>query len=364
MSFVSVVSFFDTPDTFDTNHTIGFPVLLIRFLVRRVLLTIPILFGITLLSFVIARAVPSDPLVANLGQRAMSDPKVVAAFRAEWGLDKPPHEQYLTYIKNLLQGNLGKSIKSRRPVIEDLKAFLPATVELASSSILIGMLMGVSLGVISAMNRNRWIDHIARFMSLVGVSLPVFWLALILLFVFYSRLGIVAGPGRLDPGMAAPPRITGLITFDALVAGQWATLGNALSHLVLPSITLGVFTAGLITRVTRSAMLEVLGNDYIRTARAKGVREGMVVMKHAFRNAMVPVVTIIGLSFANLLAGTVLTEKIFSWPGIGSYAFQASTTLDFQAIMGVSLLIAGIFIITNLIVDVLYFVLDPRMRQT
>jgi peptide/nickel transport system permease protein len=338
--------------------------LLLRFLARRVLLTIPILFGITLLAFVIARAVPSDPVVANLGQRAMSDPKIVAAFRAEWGLDKPPHEQYLTYIGNLVQGNLGMSIKTRRPVIEDLKSFLPATIELAAFSILVGMVMGVSLGVLAAVFRNRWVDHVARFVSLIGVSLPIFWLALILLFVFYSRLGVVAGPGRLDPGMVPPPRVTGLMTVDALLAGDLATFGNAVSHLILPSVTLGFFTAGLITRVTRSAMLEVLGTDYVRTARAKGLREQLVVLRHAFRNAMVPVVTVIGFSFANLLAGTVLTERIFSWPGIGSYAFQASTTLDFQAIMGVSLLIAFIFIVTNLIVDVLYFVLDPRMRQT
>jgi peptide/nickel transport system permease protein len=337
---------------------------LLRFLARRVLLTIPILIGITLLAFVIARAVPSDPVVANLGQRAMSDPKIVAAFRAEWGLDKPPHEQYLTYIGNLLQGNLGMSIKTRRPVIEDLKSFLPATIELAASSILVGMIMGVSLGVLAAVYRNRWVDHAARFVSLIGVSLPIFWLALILLFVFYSRLGLVAGPGRLDPGMVPPPRVTGLMTVDALLAGDLATFGNAVSHLILPSVTLGFFTAGLITRVTRSAMLEVLGTDYVRTARAKGLREQLVVLRHAFRNAMVPVVTVIGFSFANLLAGTVLTERIFSWPGIGSYAFQASTTLDFQAIMGVSLLIAFIFIVTNLIVDVLYFALDPRMRQT
>jgi peptide/nickel transport system permease protein len=336
---------------------------LLRFLARRVLLTIPILFGITLLAFIIARAVPSDPVVANLGQRAMSDPEIVAAFRAEWGLDKPPHEQYLTYIGNLLQGNLGMSIKTRRPVIEDLKSFLPATIELATFSILVGMVMGVTLGVVSAVYRNKPIDHVARFVSLVGVSLPVFWLALILLFVFYSRLGVVAGPGRLDPGLVPPPRATGLMTVDALLAGRWDVFGNALSHLILPSITLGFFTAGLITRVTRSAMLEVLSLDYIRTARAKGLRERLVVLKHAFRNAMIPVVTVIGFSFANLLAGTVLTERVFAWPGIGSYAYQASTTLDFQAIMGVSLLIAAIFIITNLAVDVTYFVLDPRMRQ-
>jgi len=335
-----------------------------RFLLRRVLLSVPLLLGITLLSFVISHLVPSDPLVSNLGQRAMSDPKIVAAFRAEWGLDKPLPEQYITYLRNLLQGNLGKSIKSRRPVIEDLKAFLPATIELAASSILIGGLLGVTLGVLSSVYRNSWIDHFVRFFSLIGVSLPVFWLALILLFVFYSRLGWVAGPGRLDPGMQAPPYVTGLMTIDALLAGQWDVFRNAVSHLILPSIVLGSYTAGLIARVTRSSMLEVLGLDYIRTARAKGLRERGVVLKHGMRNALVPVVTVIGLSFANLLAGTVLTERIFAWQGIGSYAFQASTSLDFQAIMGVSLLIAFIFIVTNFVVDLLYFALDPRLRAS
>lgn len=335
----------------------------LRFLVRRVLLTLPLLIGITLLAFVISHTVPSDPLVANLGQRAMSDPEVVAAFKAEWGLDRPPHEQYLTYLGNLLQGNLGKSIKNRRPVIEDIKAFMPATIELAVSSILIGITLGVSFGVISAVHRNKPIDHVVRFFSLIGASVPVFWLALILLYAFYARLGWVAGPGRLDPGWPPPPRVTGLYTIDSIVAGQWATLGNALSHLVLPSLVLGIFTSALISRVTRSSMLEVLSLDYVRTARAKGLREPLVITRHALRNALIPVVTVIGLSFANLLAGTVLTENIFAWPGIGRYAFQASTTLDFQAIMGVSLLIATIFVLINFIVDVLYFILDPRTRN-
>lgn len=335
---------------------------LIRFLVRRLLITLPLLIGITLLAFVISHAVPSDPVVSNLGQRAMSDPAIVAAFRAEWGLDRPLPEQYLRYVGNLVQGNLGKSITSRRPVIEDLKAFLPATIELATSSVLVGIIIGVTFGVISAVQRNKLADHVVRFFSLIGVSLPVFWLALILLFVFFARLHWVAGPGRLDVGLGVPAKVTGLMTVDSLIAGRLDLFRNALSHLVLPSLVLGSYTAGLLTRVTRSAMLEVLGQDYIRTARAKGLRQNQIVLKHALRNALVPVVTVIGFSFANLLAGTVLTEKIFAWPGIGSYAFQASTTLDFQAIMGVSLLIGVIFIATNLIVDVLYFALDPKMR--
>ncbi len=335
---------------------------LIRFLIRRVVLSVPLLVGVTLLTFVISHTVPSDPLVSNLGQRAMSDPKVVAAFKSEWGLDQPLPVQYLTYLRNLLSGNLGKSIRTRRPVLDDLRAFAPATAELALASIAVGMLVGMTLGVVSAVNRNKPIDHVVRFFSLTGVSLPVFWLALILLYVFYAKLGWVSGPGRLDAGLQGPAKITGFMTIDAIAAGRFDLLRNAVSHLILPAIVLGSFASGLISRVTRSAMLEVLGNDYIRTARAKGLLQSAVVFKHALRNALIPVVTVIGLSFANLLAGTVLTERIFAWPGIGGYAFQASTTLDFQAIMGVSLFVGLIFILSNLIVDILYFVLDPRMR--
>ncbi len=336
---------------------------LIRFLLRRIVLSVPLLIGVTLLTFVISHTVPSDPLVSNLGQRAMSDPKVVAAFKSEWGLDRPLPEQYLTYLRNLLSGNLGKSIRTRRPVIDDLRAFAPATAELALASIAVGIALGMTLGVLSAVNRNKPIDHIVRFISLTGVSVPVFWLALILLYVFYAKLGWVSGPGRLDAGLQGPVKFTGFMTIDALIAGRFDLFRNAVSHLILPAFVLGTFTSGLISRVTRSAMLEVLGNDYIRTARSKGLRERAVIFKHALRNALIPVVTVIGLSFANLLAGTVLTERIFAWPGIGGYAFQASTTLDFQAIMGVSLFVGFIFILSNLIVDMLYFVLDPRMRS-
>ncbi len=335
---------------------------LIRFLIRRVVLSVPLLIGVTLLTFVISHTVPSDPLVSNLGQRSMSDPKVVAAFKSEWGLDQPLPVQYLTYLRNLLSGNLGKSIRTRRPVLDDLRAFAPATAELALASIVVGMLVGMTLGVLSAVNRNKPIDHVVRFFSLTGVSLPVFWLALILLYVFYAKLGWVSGPGRLDAGLQGPAKITGFMTIDAIVAGRFDLLRNAISHLILPALVLGSFASGLISRVTRSAMLEVLGNDYIRTARAKGLLQSAVVFKHALRNALIPVVTVIGLSFANLLAGTVLTERIFAWPGIGGYAFQASTTLDFQAIMGVSLFVGLIFILSNLVVDILYFALDPRMR--
>jgi len=337
---------------------------LYQYITRRLLLMIPLLLGITLIAFTISHAVPGDPVAANLGQKAMSDPKIVAAFEKEWGLDKPVPQQYLIYLGKLVRGDMGRSIKNRRPVLEDLRAFLPATIELATASVLFGVGTGMGLGILSALWRNSWLDHIARLISLIGVSIPVFWLALLALFVLYSRLGWFPGPGRIDVGLQIPARVTGLLTIDALLAGDWPIFRNVLSHLILPALVLGSYTTGLITRVTRSAMLEVLGADYIRTARAKGLGERITLIRHALRNALIPVITVIGFSYGNLLAGTVLTENIFAWPGIGQYAYSASTSLDFPAIMGVSLVIALIFVLVNLVVDVLYFLIDPRLRVT
>jgi peptide/nickel transport system permease protein len=332
------------------------------YILRRLIFMIPLLFGITLISFVLAHAVPADPLTANLGQRAMSDPTIVAAFKAEWGLDQPLTVQYITYLRNLLSGNLGKSIRSKRPILDDLKSYLPATIELATTATVIGVALGLVLGVISAVLRDSPFDFMARFVSLVGISAPVFWLALVSLLLFYVQLHWVPGLGRLDTGLDAPPVVTGFFTVDSLLAGNWEALSNALGHLILPSFVLGSYSMGLITRITRAAMLEALTQDYIRTARSKGLRERAVLLRHALANALIPVVTVIGLSYGTLLSGAVLTETIFAWPGIGRYAYQASSTLDFPAIMGVSLLIAFIFTVINLIVDVLYHVVDPRLR--
>jgi peptide/nickel transport system permease protein len=333
-----------------------------QYILRRLVLTIPLLFGITLIAFIISHAVPADPVTANLGQQAMSKPEIVAAFRSEWGLDRPLAEQYVRYVGNLAQGDLGRSIKSRRAVVEDLRAYLPATIELATAAIVIGVTLGLTFGILSALRRNHLLDHIVRVVSLLGVSVPVFWLALLGLWLFYATLGWAAGPGRLDVGIEPPPHVSGLYTLDALLAGQWSTFANALWHLALPAVVLGSYTTGVITRVTRSAMLDVLGQEYMRVARAKGLASNVVVMRHGLRNALIPIVTVIGFSYGNLLAGTVLTESIFAWPGIGQYAYRASTSLDFPAIMGVSMLIALIFIAVNLAADVLYFVLDPRLR--
>ncbi|KXK13819.1 MAG: dipeptide transport system permease dppB [Chloroflexi bacterium OLB15] len=335
---------------------------LAQYALRRILLIIPLLIGITFVSFLIANAIPADPINTNLPPSQLNNEAIVAAFRAEWGLDKPPIEQYFTYLGNLLQGNLGRSIKTRQPVAEDIAKFLPATIELATVATVFGIFIGVGLGIVSAVWRNRPIDFIARAVAVIGVSVPVFVLALLFLSVFHAQLGIAAGPGRLTVTLRDPPTVTGLFTVDSLLAGRPDLFLDAASHLILPGLVLALYIAGLISRVTRSSMLEILSMDYMRTARSKGVRESIVVMKHGLRNAMLPIVTVIGLSYGNLLAGAVLTESIFAWPGIGRYMFRASTSQDFPAIMGVSLLIAFIYVVVNFVVDILYYFLDPRIR--
>jgi peptide/nickel transport system permease protein len=332
------------------------------YLARRLVFTIPLVIGISLVAFIIANAIPADPTAANLGERAAADPQIVAAFRHKWGLDQPVYLQYLTYVRNLMRGDLGTSIRSHRPVTSELRRFLPATVELSTAGILVSLLLGVVFGVVSAVWRNRPADFVVRILSLIGVSAPVFWLALVCLLLFYLRLGWLPGPGRLDARITPPPTVTGMYTVDSLIAGQWNVFYNAFAHLILPAFVLGAYSAGLIARVTRSSMLEVLSKEYMMTARSKGLPERTVIIRHGLRNALMPVITVIGLSYGNLLSGAVLTETIFAWSGIGRYAYNAARTLDFPAIMGVSMVIAVIFIVTNLVVDVLYYGLDPRIR--
>src|SRR5688572_25774426 len=332
------------------------------YVLRRLLLVPPLLLGVTLVAFVLSHSVPADPVAAHLGQSALLDPQIVEAFKREWGLDRPLHEQYIAYLDNLRQGKLGRSIVSKRPVEQDLAQYLPNTFLLATAAILVAVVLGVPLGVISAVKRNAPIDHLVRAVSLIGVSMPVFWLALVSLFIFYYRLDWMPGPGMLDNKYIPPPSVTGFLPVDALIAGKSDVFWNALHHLVLPALVLSSFSVGLIARVTRSSMLEILGQDYMRTARAKGLRERVVVLRHALRNALIPTITVIGLAYGNQLGGAVLTETIFSWPGVGRYAYQAASSLDFPAIMGVTMVIAAIYIGVNLIVDILYGVLDPRIR--
>ncbi len=245
---------------------------------------------------------------------------------------------------------------------EELGTFIPATAELALLSILIAVIVGVGLGILAAVRQNRLTDHVLRVVSLTGVSMPTFWIALVALYVFYFRLNWLPGTGRLDPQYAEPPHHTGFFTIDAMIEGQWATAVDAARHLILPAIVLALFNIGLLTRYTRTAVLEVVNHDYIRAARAKGLPARYVVLRHVLRAALPSVLTVIGLAFANVMTGAVLVENIFAWPGIGQYAYRSATNLDLPAIMGVSLFVAVVYIIVNFVVDVLYGVIDPRIR--
>jgi peptide/nickel transport system permease protein len=320
--------------------------------------------GVTLISFVISHAVPADPIVSNLGQIASERPELVKAFREKWGLDKPLYQQYLTFITNLARGELGTSINTRRAVTKDLAQFLPGTIELSTVAILFALELGLPLGIFAAVRRDGVIDHVARLVSLVGVSIPIFWLATVSLVLFYATLHWTVGPGRLGPQIERPEVVTGFYTLDSLIAGDFETFRSAASHLVLPGMVLASSIMGIITRVTRSSMLEVLSQDYTRTARAKGLREAMVVTRHALRNALIPTVTVLGLAYGGLLSGAVMTETIFAWPGLGRYAFNSVVTNDFPAIMGVTFVIGIMYVIVNLVVDLLYGWLDPQIHYS
>lgn len=320
--------------------------------------------GVTLISFIVAHSVPTDPIVSNLGQIASQRPEIVKAFREKWGLDKPLHEQYFTFVRNLARGEFGTSINTRRAITKDLALFLPATVELATAAVVFALLLGLPLGVFAAVRRDGPIDHLARMVSLIGVSIPIFWLATVSLVLFYATLHWTVGPGRLGPQIERPEYVTGLLTVDSLLDGDFESFQDAVSHLILPGMVLASSIMGLITRITRSSMLEVLSQDYTRTARAKGLRESVVVARHALRNALIPTVTVLGLAYGGLLSGAVMTETIFAWPGLGRYAFQSVRTNDFPAIMGVTFVIGIVYVVVNLFVDLLYGWLDPRIHYS
>ena len=324
---------------------------------------IPMAVGITLLLFVVTHIVPVNPLAVILTERSMDDPEAVQAATEKWGLDKPLPDQYVIYLKNLLQGDLGTSFKTKNPVLLDLKNFLPATIELAICSFIFAMVFGLPLGIIAALKSGSLADQSTRIISLLGASMPPFWSGLLVLFVFYYKLDWAPGPGRISSRIGAPEQVTGLFVIDALWKGNMPAFWDSLSHLVLPSIILGWFTLALVSRITRSSMLEVLSQDYIRTARAKGVMEKWVILKHALRNALIPLVTLVGLAFAGLMSGAIMTETIFAWPGIGRYAVESAANLDYPAIAGTTLLIAIIYMLVNIFVDMLYTIIDPRIRE-
>jgi peptide/nickel transport system permease protein len=334
---------------------------ILAFFSRRFVGVLAVMIGVSIITFAISHLVPADPVVAALGDHARDDQ--IAAFRAEYGLDKPLVDQYIIYVRGLLQGNLGISIRTRRPVIDDLRDFFPATLELSLAALLVSILFGIPAGVVSSLARNRWPDNLVRVFSLLGGSLPIFWLGLILIGIFYTQLGWLPGGGRIDQFIDPPRTITGLYVVDSLLTGNWLALQSSVLHLILPAFTLGYYSTAVISRMMRSSMLEVLNQDYMRTARAKGLRERAVVVRHGLRNALIPTMTIVGVTFGSLLSGAVLTETIFSWPGLGRYATASAINLDFPAVMGVTLLAAIVYTFANLVVDLGYHLLDPRIQN-
>jgi len=335
-----------------------------RYILKRLLLLIPVLLGMTVISFTVTRAIPTDPVIASISQEASNHPEIVAAYRAKWGLDKPLPMQYLTYLRNLLHGDMGVSIYTHRPVVDDLIDYLPATIELATVTIFFSVIISVPLGILAAMLRGSVPDFVVRVLTLAGVAMPIFWLALAMLDVFYLHLGWAPAPGRLDYSLQPPPAVTRLYIIDALIAGEPRVAWNALCHIALPAFVLSTWSIGLLTRMTRASMLAVLPQDFLRNVRSKGASEFYVIRRHAAPNAMIPVVTVVGLAYGDLLSGALLVETIFGWPGIGRYAYTAAIHVDFPAIIGVALVVGFIYTIVNLVVDIIYALLDPRVRAS
>lgn len=329
------------------------------YMVRRIALMVLVLFGVTLITFLLTHVVPVNPVLALVGDHATQ--QTIQAVEQHFGLTKPLTVQYWIYLVNLLHGNLGVSISDQLPVAEDLAQYLPATLELSTAAIVVAIVIGMTTGIVSALNPNRWPDHVSRIFALIGVSFPVFFAALVFLDIFYVQLGWLPGPGQLGTYVVPPARITGMVVVDALLTGNGPAFSDALRHLILPATVLGWSSAGIISRMTRSSLMDVLSADYIRTAHAKGLGQTRVVLRHALRNALIPTVTVIGLAYGSLLQGAVLTETIFSWPGIGRYATTSVINLDVPAIMGVTLIAAVVYSTINLIVDLLYGLMDPRI---
>jgi peptide/nickel transport system permease protein len=333
---------------------------LLTYIFKRLLYLIPVLIGVTILVFVISHAIPGDPARMMAGQKASR--QAVENLRRSMGLDRPLPEQYLRYLVGLLRGDLGRSIRNQRPVADDLKDFFPATLELTLASMVLCLAVGLPLGIISAVRRNRPIDHVSRVFSVFGVSMPVFWLGLMLLLLFYRNLGWLPGSGRLDVAVDPPVHVTGLYLIDTVLEGSWSKFGNAVLHIMLPAFCLSYVYLAIITRIVRSSMVAVLGQDYITTARANGIAEAVVVLKHALKNSLIPTVTITGLSIGELLGGAILAETIFNWPGMGKYVVDSVNFLDFPAIMGFTLVVSFAYVMINLAVDVVYALLDPQIQ--
>lgn len=349
-----------------------------QYIIRRILGLIPVLIGVSLLIFTLIRVIPADPALLILGERAT--PEARADLRERLGLNEPYFfnfaairetgqplslfdSQYFNFVGGAVTGNLGYSYASRIPVRESLARRFPATLELSLVAMIIAIAIGIPAGVIAALYRGTFVDTLMMIGALSGISLPVFWLAIILIYIFSINLGWLPPSQRLDLSLSLQP-ITGLFVLDGLLRGRPDIAWNALKHLILPGIALGTIPLAIVVRMTRSAMLEVLGQDYVRTAKAKGLRQRLVVNKHALRNALLPVVTVIGLSFGSLLSGAILTETVFSWPGIGKWIYDAIGARDYPVIQGGVIFVAFVFVLVNLLVDLSYALIDPRIQYT
>ncbi|MFM8532931.1 MAG: ABC transporter permease [Acidimicrobiia bacterium] len=331
---------------------------MLRFAIRRVIETVPVLLGVVSIVFLFLHLIPGDAALVLLGERA--NEASLTRIRTQLGLDQPLYVQYGRYLGSLSRFDIGKSVRTNRAVIDEALGRFPATIELATTALVISSFVGVSGGIIAGVGRGRFPDHVARVFSLLGVSIPIFWLGLVLIWVFAVQLQWLPSDGRL----AATTRytqITGFVMIDAIIQGNSALFYDALTHLALPALALSTVPMAVTMRMTRSAMLEVLRADYIRTARSKGLRERVITIRHAFKNASLPVVTTIGLQVGFLLSGAILTETIFSWPGVGRWVFESILNRDYPIVQGMSLIIATIFVVVNLIVDLIYGALDPRI---
>ncbi len=337
------------------------PLILLRAALRLVVSVVLTLFGLTMATFVIGRLIPIDPVLAIVGDRAPQD--VYDAARLELGLDQPLYLQYFHYLKKLLAGDFGISLFSSQPVLTDLMNVLPATIELATVAIVIGVAFGLPMGVVAASNRGRWPDHLIRVFGLIGYSMPIFWLGIVGLLLFYGQLGWVSGPGRIDAAYeGAVDPVTGFLLIDSLLAGETGIFFNALSHIILPASLLGYVSLAYISRMTRSFMLGQLRQEYILTAQLKGLSRRRVIWRHALGNIMVPLTTVIALSYGYLLEGAVLTETVFSWPGLGLYLKNSLFNADMNAVLGGTIAVGAAFIGLNMLADVAYLLFDPRAR--
>ncbi len=330
-----------------------------RYILRRLAMLVVIAIGITFVTFMISHVIPGDPaaLIAGHG----GTPQSIALIRHQYGLTGSLFTQYSKYLSGLLHANLGLSTYSRRPVLTDLGQYMPATAELVFAAIVLTVVVGIPLGVLSAIRRDGLIDHVSRMLAIGGSSLPLFWLGLIFQLVLAGQLHLLPLSGRLSAAVSPPPTVTGLYTVDSILTGHVSTFANAVQHALMPALTLAFASLSLVVRVTRASMLDVLAQDYIRTARTKGLTRNRVIVRHALRNALMAPVTLLGLQIGYLLSGVFLVEIVFSWPGIGFYAVHAVEASDYQAIMGVTLVVALVFSVVNLLTDLAYLMMDPRI---